>query len=199
MGSRSVTMVNIETLIAGRSEELIKEIRCIHADTQQLIMICGELEKCLCAGGTIVWAGNGGSATQASHFAAELVGRYKKSRPPLRSISLTSDIGILTCISNDYGYDNILSRQIECFCGEKDVLIILSTSGNSSNIVNAAQTARAMGVKVIGLLGNSGGEAQKHCDLVFTTSNKDTAIIQELHGHLCHTICEYIDSLHGYQ
>ena len=193
MEDKIEAMREIEELIASRGEELVKEIRSIRKNSKQLVKICEALNRCLCSGGKIVWAGNGGSATQASHFATEFVGRYKKSRPPLRSVSLTSDGGILTCISNDYGYDNVLSRQVECWCDKQDVLIILSTSGNSRNIVNAAKVARSRGVMVVGLLGNSGGEAQEHCDLVFATSNKDTAIIQELHEHICHTVCDYID------
>ena len=112
---------------------------------------------CLARGRTIFWCGNGGSAADSQHMAAELVGRFKKDRKALRSIALTTDSSILTCIANDYKYEDIFSRQLEALADEGDVLVAISTSGNSQNIKNALKAANRLDVETIALLGNDGG------------------------------------------
>ena len=115
------------------------------------------LVQSLSKGGIIAWCGNGGSAADAQHLAAELIGRFKKERGPLASIALTTDTSILTCVGNDYGYDQVFSRQVQGLLSSKDILVAISTSGNSPNVLEAVRVARAKGITTIGLLGRQGG------------------------------------------
>jgi len=151
------------------------------------------LATCIASGGKILACGNGGSAADAQHFVAELVGRLKIERRALPGISLSSDPSIVTCLANDYGYDQLFSRQVEAFGRPNDVLLAISTSGKSPNILNAARVARELGLKVVSLTG-SGGEAlaaiSDHCVRIPT---HDTQCIQELHMAVLHVLCASID------
>ncbi len=142
----------------------------------------------------ILIAGNGGSASQASHIAAELVGRYKIERRGLPCIALTSDSSILTAWSNDYGYDGIFERQLEALANAGDVFIALSTSGNSRNLVKAAEAAKKLGVHVIGLLGKNGGELKNTSDIGIIIPSDNTPRIQEAHLMIMHIICEIVEN-----
>ena len=143
--------------------------------------------------GTIFWCGNGGSASDSQHLAAELIGRYKSNRKPLKSISLNSDTSVLTCISNDFGYENIFSRQLEGIANHNDVLIIISTSGNSKNILNVLREAKKKNIYSVALLGNDGGEAKKIADSNIIIPSNSTARIQEMHILIGHIICRIIE------
>ncbi len=145
------------------------------------------------ASGKILLCGNGGSAADAQHIAAELVGRYRKDRPGMAAIALTTDSSILTSVSNDYGYDHVFSRQVEGLAKQGDVLIAISTSGNSPNVLNAIKTARDKGCKVVGFTGNDGGKMQSACDLNLVVPARDTARIQEMHILIGHTLCGLIE------
>jgi len=130
--------------------------------------------------------GNGGSAADCQHIAAELVGRFKRERRGRAAIALTTDSSILTAVGNDYGYENVFSRQVEALCGPRDVLIGISTSENSGNVVRAIETGRQMGVYCVGLLGG-GGKLATLCDTAFVAPVAETARVQELHilgGHI---------------
>jgi D-sedoheptulose 7-phosphate isomerase len=144
-------------------------------------------------GGKILIFGNGGSAADAQHIAAELIGRYKKERKGLASIALTTDSSALTCIANDYDYDYIFSRQIEALATNIDVAIGISTGGTSSNVISGLKTAKDMGCSTIGLSGRKGGEFNDLCDVNIVVPSDDTPRIQEIHIVIGHTICHLID------
>jgi len=138
-------------------------------------------------------AGNGGSAADAQHIAAELVGRYGFDRPSIPSIALTTDTSNLTAIGNDYGYDKVFSRQMEGMGSEGDLFIGISTSGNSVNIVNAINAAKEKGVKTVALVGRDGGEMAKIADYAIIVPSNDTPRIQESHILIGHMICDIIE------
>jgi D-sedoheptulose 7-phosphate isomerase len=146
------------------------------------------------AGGTLYTAGNGGSAAQALHLAEELIGRYRDDRPPLRAVCLNADPSAITCIANDYGFRQVFGRQCEALLDERDALLVLSTSGNSDNVVEALQVARRRGALTIGLLGNAGGRCGALCDHALTLPDDDSAHVQEAHQVALHLICELIEN-----
>jgi D-sedoheptulose 7-phosphate isomerase len=144
-------------------------------------------------GNTIFWCGNGGSASESSHLAVELIGRFKNNRNPLPSISLNSDSTAITCIANDFGYDQIYSRQLDGLAKPGDLLVALSTSGKSENIVNVLKMARSKGVTSISLLGKGGGTAPEISDHFILVKSDETARIQEIHLLIGHTFCEFAE------
>lgn len=148
----------------------------------------------LAEGGRVFLCGNGGSAADAQHIAAELVGRFVADRRALPAIALTTDTSALTAIANDYGYDAVFSRQLEGLAQPGDVLIAISTSGNSANVLAAANTGKAMGVQVLGLLGGSGGKLLKACDDSLVVPSKTTARIQECHILIGHMLCDLVET-----
>ena len=149
--------------------------------------------NCLNQGGKIVLFGNGGSAADAQHIAAELVGRYKNERKALSAISLTTDTSALTSIGNDYGYDFVFERQVEALANTNDVIIGISTGGTSINVINGITAAKKIGCKTIGFSGRDGGEFNKICSLNTIVPASETARIQEMHIVIGHTICHLID------
>jgi D-sedoheptulose 7-phosphate isomerase len=144
-------------------------------------------------GGTIYWCGNGGSSSDSQHLAAELIGRYDQERKPLNSISLTTDSAVLTCIANDYGFDDIFSRQIEGLGKSGDILVGISTSGKSQNVYNALKKAQDMNLITIGFLGKGGGKIQSVCNKNIIINSNITARIQEMHILIGHILCESIE------
>jgi D-sedoheptulose 7-phosphate isomerase len=145
-------------------------------------------------GNKLLFAGNGGSAADAQHWAGELVSRFYYDRPGLPGIALTTDTSILTAIGNDYGYDYVFARQVEALGQPGDVLYAISTSGNSRNIVRAIEAARAKGVQVIGFTGQGGGQMAELCDLCFRVPSGETPRIQEGHEALGHMLCALIEA-----
>ena len=143
--------------------------------------------------GTISWCGNGGSASDSQHLAGELVGRFVDERKPLKSIALTADSAVMTCIVNDYGYEHIFSRQVEGLGTEGDVLVGISTSGNSLNVLNALKVANRKGMITIGLLGKSGGKANSLAKQSIIVASNSTARVQEMHILIGHIICDLIE------
>ena len=143
--------------------------------------------------GKIIIMGNGGSAADAQHIAAELVGRYKTERKGLSAIALTTDTSAITSIANDYGFSHVFDRQIEALAQKDDVAIGISTGGTSPNVVNALVTANALGCKTIGLSGKDGGDFNSICDVNLLVNANDTARIQEMHILIGHTICHLIE------
>ena len=152
------------------------------------------LINCLKKKKTIFWCGNGGSASDSQHLAGELVGRFVGDRKPLKSIALNADSAVMTCIVNDYGYEHLFSRQIEGLGSKGDVLIGISTSGNSINVLNALKSAKNIGINTIGLLGNGGGKAKKIVDNSIIIPSKTTARIQEMHILVGHILCDLIEN-----
>ena len=149
--------------------------------------------RCLAAGGKILACGNGGSAADAQHFVAELVGRYHSSRQALGAIALASDPATLTAVSNDFGFEHVFARQVEAFAKPGDVLIAISTSGNSRNVLNAVDSARERGCTVIALTGRSGGELIRHADITLPVPSETVARIQEVHGLCLHALAEALE------
>lgn len=155
------------------------------------------VELCLASlssDGKILFAGNGGSAADAQHWAGELVSRFYYDRPGLPAIALTTDTSILTAIGNDYGYDYTFARQVEALGRRGDVLVVISTSGNSPNILRAAQAARDRGIYVIGFTGQGGGKLAPLCDVCFRIPSDETPRIQEGHEFIGHLLCALIEA-----
>jgi len=143
--------------------------------------------------GKIILFGNGGSAADAQHIAAELVGRYKTNRNGLAAIALTTDTSALTAISNDFGYENVFKRQLEAHLNKNDLVIGISTSGNSHNVLNALDYAKSIHTKVVGFSGAQGGKMNDICDINLVMPSDDTPRIQEMHIFVGHTLCHLID------
>jgi D-sedoheptulose 7-phosphate isomerase len=151
----------------------------------------------LAAGNKILLCGNGGSAADAQHIAAELVGRYEDQRPAYPAISLTTDTSALTALSNDFGYEEVFSRQIQALAKPGDVLIAISTSGKSPNVVRAAEVARSLGCKTIGLTGLHAEPLADYCFITVQVLSERTARVQEGHITIGHLWCEMVDSILG--
>ena len=156
--------------------------------------IAEECTEALRRGNRILFAGNGGSAADAQHLAAELVSRFAFDRPGLAGIALTTDTSILTAVGNDYGYEKIFARQIEAHGRAGDVLVALSTSGNSPNILEALEAARFQGIRAIGLTGAGGGRMRALCDYCVRVPSDETARIQECHMVLGHILCGLMEA-----
>ena len=156
------------------------------------------MTDCLRSGGKVMACGNGGSAADAQHFAAELIGRFERERQELAAIALTTDTSILTAVGNDYSYDEIFSKQVRGLGKKGDILIGISTSGNSKNVVKAIEAAKKMGVKIIALTGNGGGKIASLLDaddIHLCAPSTRTARIQETHLVLLHALCDGVDHL----
>ncbi|KAF1682953.1 MULTISPECIES: D-sedoheptulose 7-phosphate isomerase [unclassified Veillonella] len=187
--------------LAGEINPLIAERFTDHLDVfgqtmEQMETIQLIAERCktaLAAGNKVLFCGNGGSAADAQHLAAELIGRFQKERRSLASIALTTDTSILTAVANDYGYDEVFARQVEGLGRAGDVLIGISTSGNSANVVKAALKARDTGMHTIAFTGEGGGKLQDICDITLAIPSKVTARIQEMHILVGHIICELVE------
>lgn len=151
--------------------------------------------KTLQANGKVLLCGNGGSAADAQHIAAELVGRYEKERRSFPAIALTTDTSALTALSNDFGYEEVFARQVKGLAASHDVLIAISTSGRSPNITKAVEAARAIGCKTIALSGCSGEPLASHCDIAVVVPSDRTSRVQEAHITIGHIWCEMVDSL----
>ena len=165
----------------------------MHSLTDDIAKISSLCINSIRSGGKILIFGNGGSAADAQHIAAELVGRYKSKRKGLPAIALTTDTSALTSIGNDFGYDQIFQRQIEALVKPEDILIGISTSGNSLNVLSGLKLAKKLGCKTIGLSGNNGGDMNKICDINIVVPASDTPRIQEMHILIGHTLCHLIE------
>ncbi len=160
--------------------------------------IADRYEEVLRSGGTLFFAGNGGSAADAQHLATEYVVRYQTNRPALRAVALTTDTSLLTACANDLGFEEVFARQLEALARPGDLLSLHSTSGESPNVIRAAQAAKARGVPVVAFLGKGGGQLKELADVVFVVPSDDTARIQELHLAVEHLICDIVeDRLRG--
>ena len=180
-------------MIKSELEGHLATIKATFALEADIKKACETAVATLKAGGKILLCGNGGSAADAQHSAAELTGRYKTERGALAGIALTTDTSALTAIGNDYGYEFVFSRQLEALGREGDLLIAISTSGNSGNVVKALELARKIGIKTIGLSGRTGGAMNELCELNLVVPSNDTPRIQEMHIMIGHIICQAID------
>ncbi|HEY9033281.1 MAG TPA: D-sedoheptulose 7-phosphate isomerase [Pseudomonadales bacterium] len=170
-------------------QAILDSSNCIAA-IEKVARLC---QQVLAKGGKILIAGNGGSAADAQHIAAELVGRFEKERPGLAAIALTTDSSALTAIANDFGYPQVFARQLQAIGNSGDVFIGISTSGNSANIVAAAETARSAGLHTVCLTGD-GGRLPMLCDLAICVPDTRTATIQECHIMIGHILCSLIEA-----
>ena len=192
MNSNALLSSKIDTL-TGLLSTLLDQHKDVFSQSAEVFANALEL------GNTIFWCGNGGSASESSHLAVELIGRFKNNRRPLPSISLNSDTSALTCIANDFGYDEIFARQLEGLAKEGDVLVVLSTSGKSENITRALRKGKELGVTTIALLGKGGGEAVSLADYPIVINSSETARIQEIHLLIGHTFCEFAEMEMGFE
>lgn len=147
------------------------------------------------SGGKLMLIGNGGSAADSQHIAAEFVNRFEIERPPLPALALTTDTSVLTSIGNDYSFDQVFSKQIRALGKENDVLLAISTSGNSANVLKGIEAAKAMKIKTIALTGKDGGKMADKAEMLLNVESKTTARIQETHITICHIICELVDHM----
>ena len=183
----------MKTIIENEFTEHLKvaqSMSCLTDKVENATEFCIDSLK---NGGKILIFGNGGSAADAQHIAAELVGRYKAERKGLPAIALTTDTSALTSIGNDYGYKHVFDRQVEALANKGDVVIGISTGGSSGNVINGLQTAKDLGCKLIGFSGRDGGEMNDLCDVNLVVPAEDTPRIQEMHIVIGHTICHLID------
>lgn len=157
----------------------------------------GLITAALARGGKLLLCGNGGSAADSQHIAAELTGRFSKERRPLAAVALSTDTSALTSIANDYGFDEVFARQVMGLGGKGDCLLVISTSGKSPNVLRAAEAARAAGIGVIGLLGRDGGPVRALCDVAIVVPSPTTARIQEAHIFIGHILCALVEEALG--
>ena len=183
----------MKDIIENEFNEHIKVANSIHCLTDAVAISAQLCIDCLKSGGKILLFGNGGSAADAQHIAAELVGRYKVERKGLPAIALTTDTSAITSIGNDFGYNHIFDRQVEAIANKGDVAIGISTSGNSINVINALKLASELNCNTIGFSGQDGGEMNKICNVNLAAPSEDTPRIQEMHILIGHTICHLID------
>ncbi|NJL04899.1 MAG: SIS domain-containing protein [Chloroflexaceae bacterium] len=181
------------SLFQTHAEELVQVVQALQSQAAAIDALVQEIAAALYAGHTLYACGNGGSATDAMHLTQELIGRYRSNRPPLPAVCLNSDGGAMTCIANDFGYDQVFARQISALGQAGDVLVCFSTSGQSPNILAAMQAARARNVITVALLGKDGGAARPLADHAIIVPSYTTARIQEVHTLLLHCICEQIE------
>ena len=185
-------------------DTIIRSIEASVATKQQILadttllsriqQVANVMVDALRNGKRILWCGNGGSAADAQHLAAELSGRFYYDRPPLNSEAMHCNTSYLTAVANDYGYDLIYSRMIDGACHPGDVLVGISTSGNSKNILNAFVKAQELGVTTVALTGATGGKMKEHADYLINVPSSDTPRIQESHIMIGHIICEIVEA-----
>lgn len=184
----------MQNMIENEINLHINTIQKVQDELQNHIFkACKMAINCIKNGGKILICGNGGSAADAQHIATEFTGRYKTERTGLPAIALTTDTSALTAIGNDYGFDLIFSRQVEALANKKDLLLAISTSGNSPNIIKALQKAKEIGCKTLGLSGKNGGKMNELCELNIVIPSDNTPRIQEMHILIGHILCQSID------
>jgi D-sedoheptulose 7-phosphate isomerase len=171
-----------------------KAIESVLSQSDKIIRVVERILESVARGGKVIWLGNGGSAADAQHMAAELMVRYVKNRKPIASLALTTDSSILTAHSNDYHFDTVFSRQIEGLAKPEDVVIAMSTSGTSANVVNAIKVAKQLGCFTVAMTGQVASQLSVSADVCFQVATQETARAQEAHGFISHLICEGLDS-----
>lgn len=186
--------VEISTMFSNAIGEHLSVIHELNEQSDVFEEIANSMVEAILAGKKIVWCGNGGSAADSQHLAAELVGRFRRERKGIASIALTTDTSILTAIANDYGYEYIFSRQVEALCGPGDIVVGISTSGNSKNVCFAFEAAGERGATTVAFTGSGGGKMAGLAKLCIRISSRDTARIQEGHILFGHMLCDWIEA-----
>ncbi len=182
-----------DTILAGIRESAAVKEALIKETLPSIEKAAELLTDCVKRGGRVFFFGNGGSASDSQHLAAEFVGRYEKERRALGAVALTTDTSILTAVSNDYGFEKIFERQIEALGRKGDVAVALSTSGNSKNVLLGAAKARALGLSVIAFTGAGGGKLKAGADVCIVVPSTRTSRVQESHILIGHILCEIVD------
>ncbi|MBN2563486.1 MAG: SIS domain-containing protein [Phycisphaerae bacterium] len=172
----------------------LASLATVAESAETIEQMAAEIQRVLSSGGKVLTCGNGGSAAEAMHLAEEMIGCFSRDREPMAAICLCADSAAMTCIANDYGYEEMFARQVEGLGRRGDVLVPLSTSGRSPNIVKALRRARDLGMTTIGLLGEAGSPAHGLCDIALTTPAMHSSHIQEVHIVAIHLILEYLDA-----
>lgn len=184
---------NPEEIFESAISEHLEVVRELARQQGVIEAIALAMTAALLGGGKILWCGNGGSAADCQHLAAEIVGRFRRERRGLPSIALTTDSSILTAVANDYGFECVFSRQVQALAHPGDVLVGISTSGNSKNVVMALEQGRSMGVTTIALTGAGGGKLGVIADHTLAVASTDTARIQEAHILIGHMLCDWLE------
>jgi D-sedoheptulose 7-phosphate isomerase len=184
-----------EEITQAFKESADLKVRFIRQNAEILIQVVKILVEAFKGGHKVLLFGNGGSAADAQHIAAEFVNRFMIERPPLPAIALTTDTSILTSISNDYGYADTFAKQVKALGREGDVAVGISTSGNAANVIKAIKTAKDLGLKTVGLTGGNGGDLAKIADLALIVDSPAVPRIQEVHITIGHVICEMVDRM----
>jgi D-sedoheptulose 7-phosphate isomerase len=184
----------MKNIILNSLNESIKvKERFIKGNVAELILIAEKIATAFTNDRKLMICGNGGSAAEAQHIAAEFVNRFEMERPPLPAIALTTDTSIITCVGNDYCFDDVFAKQVKAIGMEGDILLIISTSGNSKNILEAARTASNRGIYVVGLTGGKGGKLAGVADSALIVQSDSTPRVQETHVIVGHIICQLVD------
>lgn len=180
-------------IFAKAIAEHLGVVRELESQTPLLASIANDMAAALRRGGKVLWCGNGGSAADSQHLAAELVGRFRRERRGLASVALTTDTSILTSLANDYGYECVFARQVEALGAAGDVIVGISTSGNSQNVLRALMAARNLRLVTVAFTGAGGGKLASFADHLFAVESRDTARIQEAHILAGHMLCDWIE------
>ena len=182
-----------DLVVATLTESAQTKLKAAETMADAVVRAAEAIITSLKAGGTVAFCGNGGSAADAQHLAGELVGRFRRERPGFSAIALTTDTSILTAIGNDYGFDQVYSRQVEGLLRKGDVLVAISTSGTAENVLNAVRLAKEKGVFTIGMTGEKGGPLAEEADLCLQAPSTTTARAQEVHITVGHAICDLVE------
>ena len=193
LADQVVARVSLE----GQLQEHLALFRTLAGLAESTERVAAAIVQALLDGNKLLLCGNGGSAADSQHLAAEFTGRFVKDRKPLAALALSTDSSALTCIDNDYSFDEVFSRQVLGLGRPGDCLLAISTSGNSRNVIRAAEAARSIGIRTIGLLGRDGGLLRGICDLAIVVPSTTTARIQEAHIFIGHTLCAMVESRLG--
>ena len=185
--------VNPSVVFQNAIADHLAVVQTLPGQLSTLERIAGEMTRAVCGGNKVLWCGNGGSAADSQHLAAELIGRFRRERRGLASIALTTDTSVLTAVGNDYGFDKVFERQVEGLCVKGDVLVGMSTSGNSRNVCAALEAARDLGAFTVAFTGDGGGMMAEIADATLRISSKDTARIQECHILCGHMLCDWVE------
>ena len=194
MKDREKMIIEMKKIAISELDENVNTIKNISKNLSDTIIRTSEMIiDTYESGGKVILIGNGGSAADAQHIAAEFVGRFRLERRSLPAIALTTNTSILTALANDYGYENVFSRQLDSLANDKDVLIAITTSGNSSNILKAVEEVKLRNIKVIGMTGRTGGKLKNMVDILINVPSDNTPRIQEGHITIGHIICYLVE------
>ena len=185
--------IDSNTIVRHALEDHVAVVQQLTQQRELIGTIAGRIIDAILGGGKVLWCGNGGSAADCQHMAAEFVGRFRRERRGIASIALTTDTSVLTAIGNDYGFDEIFSRQVEALCTPVDVVAGISTSGNSQNVCAALSVAKEIGAFTVSFTGAEGGQLAIIGDAALKVASKDTARIQEAHILIGHMLCDWVE------